>query len=298
MNPHLVLHRRGIDVVVPARFAIRPDQVFGDDKQRHAMHAGRRPLDPGQHQMHDVLGHPVVTPGDEDLIAGDSVVIAFRHRLGSDSGQIRAGLRLGQVHSSRPGTHNKLLKKRGLEIFIGVALKGLDGALAEHGTQRKAEIRRGPKFHGRKANRLGQTHAPELGICRQRGPASVNKLLVERGEALCFRNLTVDDHRRLLLAGVVQGRKNAFGKPRRLVEDGIHQLGGGVGKARQRADGLETRQGSQSKLHIFQRGVIIAHSKNLTCSLLQIHGLRSAAASQRKRHHFLQILGHRIQRGH
>ena len=69
--------------------------------------------------MHDVLGHVVFAIGDVDFGAKDFVA-AIRQSLsaGAHEGQIRARLRLGEVHRASPLAGDQILKVGGLQ-FIG-----------------------------------------------------------------------------------------------------------------------------------------------------------------------------------
>ncbi len=73
LDAELVLDRRAPDVVALARRAVGIHHEFRHDEQRDALDALRRLGRARQHQMDDVLGHVVLTIGDEDLLAEDLV---------------------------------------------------------------------------------------------------------------------------------------------------------------------------------------------------------------------------------
>jgi hypothetical protein len=91
-----------MDIVARAQRAVRVDQELGYDEQRDALDAFRRVRGAGQHQMDGVLGHVVITPGDEDLLTENPVMIAVGHGAGPHRRQVGAGLRFGQVHGAGP----------------------------------------------------------------------------------------------------------------------------------------------------------------------------------------------------
>jgi hypothetical protein len=102
----LVLDGDAADIVALPRGSVRLQQELRDDEERNALHAFRRVRRPGENEVHDVLGHVVLAPGDENLGALDAVMIAFAHRPRSHRGQVGAGLRLGEIHGART-THRK-----------------------------------------------------------------------------------------------------------------------------------------------------------------------------------------------
>jgi hypothetical protein len=58
--------------------------------------------------VHNVLGHVVLAVGDEDLLTGDEVMVAAPDRTALELSEIRAGLRLGEVHGPGPFARNHL----------------------------------------------------------------------------------------------------------------------------------------------------------------------------------------------
>ena len=78
----------------------------------------------------------VVAIGDEDLLAGDPVMLAparvmGRHRAGAQGAEIGAGLRLGQVHRPGPFAGDELAEIEPLLLFRAVRLQQLDRAEIE-----------------------------------------------------------------------------------------------------------------------------------------------------------------------
>ena len=109
MHAQLVLERDAAQVVAPARAAVRVGQELGHDEQRDARGAGGRAVEPGQHEMDDVLGQIVLAVGDEDLGAEDAVAVAVAHRPGAQGTDVRARLRLGQAHGAGPAAADQRL---------------------------------------------------------------------------------------------------------------------------------------------------------------------------------------------
>ena len=104
VDPHLVLDVREAHVVRAGRACRRGSVVMlRHDEERQPLRPGRRAVDAGEHEVHDVLGEVVIAGRDEDLRAADRVAavgVARRRRLGA--ADVAAGLRLGQAHRARP----------------------------------------------------------------------------------------------------------------------------------------------------------------------------------------------------
>ena len=84
---------------------------FGTMNMRDALRARRRAFDAREHEVDDVGGEIVLAPGDENLLAGDGVgAIGLRHGLGRERAEIRAGLRLGQIHRAGPFAGDQLFQ--------------------------------------------------------------------------------------------------------------------------------------------------------------------------------------------
>ena len=102
VDAELVLDRQALHAVARSEGAVVVHESLRDDEARDAARPGRGVGNTGQHEMDDVLGEVVLAVGDEDLLAADAPrPVAGRHRSGPDGAEVRAGVRLRQVH--RPG---------------------------------------------------------------------------------------------------------------------------------------------------------------------------------------------------
>ena len=102
MDAQLVLDRQAFHVVAHTGTAIHIEQKLRHDEQRNALHALGRIGQARQHQMHDVLCHIVLAPGNENLGAADFVMVAVRLRTRSYRRKIRTGLRFSEIHGTAP----------------------------------------------------------------------------------------------------------------------------------------------------------------------------------------------------
>ena len=134
MNAELVLDGQAVDVVALAERAVGARQELRHDEQRNAFHAAGRAVDARQHEMHDVRREVVLAVGDEDLLAEQPVVIALGHCAHPHLREIRARLRLGEIHRAGPLAADQL-RQIGL-LLPGRAdlLQRLDRAVREHWT--------------------------------------------------------------------------------------------------------------------------------------------------------------------
>ena len=140
-DPHFVFDADAVHVVARAQRTICVDQKFGHDKQADALDAFGRASHPCQHQMDDVLGHVVLTPGDVDLGA-KHFVAAVRLRLGTGSHcrKVRAGLRLGQVHGAGPLATDQFFQVNGFELVRAGSQQRLNGAVSQQRAQGKTHV--------------------------------------------------------------------------------------------------------------------------------------------------------------
>ena len=104
-DAHLVLNAHTMNIVASTEAAVCIDHELGHDKQADALHAFRRALHSGQHQVHDVVSHVVLTIGDVNFGA-KHFEAAVRQGLsaGAHQSQIGTCLRLRQIHGARPLT--------------------------------------------------------------------------------------------------------------------------------------------------------------------------------------------------
>ena len=130
-----VFDRNRPDIVTFTRFAVVADEELGHEEQRDAAHAFGRIRQPRQHQVQDIAGNVVIAPADVNLLSGEPVGIAVRHRARRHGRQIRTCLRLGQVHRARPLAADEFFEIDRLNLGRGVRVQCLDGARGKHRKQ-------------------------------------------------------------------------------------------------------------------------------------------------------------------
>ena len=98
---HLVEQARQGHLVALTQAAIVIYQKLGHDKQRNALDAFGCPLDARQHQVHDVLVDLVITAGDKNLVAGNSVTAIFHgYRRSGEIREPRTRTGFGHRHGA------------------------------------------------------------------------------------------------------------------------------------------------------------------------------------------------------
>ena len=103
LDAQLVFDADAVHIVARTERTIGANHEFGYDKQADALDAFGRAGHAGQHQMDDVLGHVVFTPGDVDFGTKNFVrTVRLRLGAGAHSGKVAASLWLGQVHRASP----------------------------------------------------------------------------------------------------------------------------------------------------------------------------------------------------
>ena len=103
MDAQLVFDGHAVHVVALARRTVSIEQELRHNEQGDALHPLRCVRQTSQHQVDDVVGHVVLTVGDEDLLTENLVgAIALRHCTSTHRRQVGAGLRLGEVHGAGP----------------------------------------------------------------------------------------------------------------------------------------------------------------------------------------------------
>ena len=155
VDAELVLDRHAVHVVARAERAVGVDQELGHDEQRDALHAFRRVRRAREHQMDDVLGVVVLAVGDEDLLAEELVgAVALRHGARAHGREVRARLRLGQVHRAGPRARRPSFGRYVVLQRVGASqLDRLDRALREQRAQVEREVRRVPHLLDRRSAR-------------------------------------------------------------------------------------------------------------------------------------------------
>ncbi len=123
--------------------------------------------------MHDVVGEIVLAVGDVDLGAHDGVAaLTQRLRPTTELGQIRAGLRLGEVHGGGPLARDQLAEVARFQILRAVLVEGLDAAGREQRAEAEAQVGGVPHLVAGGAEQQRQALAAMIRIGAEAIPAA------------------------------------------------------------------------------------------------------------------------------
>ena len=205
VDAELVLDRGAEEIVAAAKRAVFVDEEFRHEEERDAARARRRVGQACEDQMHDVVGKIVLAIGDENLLAEDAIG-AVRRALGAGAqrAEIRARLRLGEVHRAGPLARNQLCQIGPLEFVRGVFVERFDRAHGERRAERERERGRVPHLKRGDGKHRGQALPAEFLRTRQRIPAAVRPATVKLLPARWGRDRGVLQHSAMLVACLVE----------------------------------------------------------------------------------------------
>src|SRR6185436_18693662 len=110
------------------------DEKLGHDEKRRSPDSRGRALDAGQNEMNDIVGQIVLARRNENFRSRDLVIaISLANRLRAQQSQVRAAMRLGEVHGAGPAALDQLRKVGRLLLGRAMVHKGRNGALSETG---------------------------------------------------------------------------------------------------------------------------------------------------------------------
>ena len=270
VDAELVFEGDGAHIVALPGRAVRRGQEFGNEEKRDAVDARRSAFDPRENEVDDVLGHGVIAPGDEDLLAEDAVMAGFGNRPGADRAEVRTRLGFGEIHRASPSAADHGFEIARLQSAVAVQLERLDGALAEHGANRKTQIGASPHFRQREIDRGRQAHAAEAGVRRAGIPAALGELAVGLRETRRLAHLAIDEFRRLGLPRGIQRREHVFGELGGFFENRGHEFRARLLERRIAANRADPRELAQHEAHFPQRRPI-AHALSPLTRLVEAH---------------------------
>ena len=228
---------------------------LGARKRESPRDPARRVRQARQHQVDDVLGHVVVAPGDEDLLAGEPIA-AGPVRLGArgQGAQVRAGLGLGEVHGPGPFAGDQLGQIERLLPGRAVAGQSLDGRQGEHGAEAEGHVGGLDHLEDGDLQGLGQALAAVTRVGRQPVPAAVRELAIGLREARGRAHLAVLEPGPGQVARPVEGRQDLRRQGPRRFEHGAHR--GRVGGRKDRRQPAEIRRRVEGEDQIPNRRLI------------------------------------------
>ena len=215
VDAELVLEAAAADVVAGA-----VGQHFRHQEQRDSARPLRCVGQSRQNEVDDVVGEIVLAVADEDLLAGDTIAaVPARLRPGADGAEIRARLRLGQIHRRRPLAGDELAQIPLLEVFAPVRGDRFHAAEGQERGHAKSEARAVPHLEAAGIEQLRQTLSAVFGRTGQRVPTGGGPGLVGLLEARCRGDDAVAQLRAMAIAGPVDRRQHLPAEPRRFLQN-------------------------------------------------------------------------------
>ena len=204
--PHLVERARAVHVVGHQLAAL--EALLRDREERDALDAEGRAIDPGEREVHDVLGQVLIAARDEDLVAPDQVVpVGRRGRARLHVREAAAGLGLGEGHRARPLAAVHARHHLGLERSLPNASMRCAAPAVEAQVADGAEVRGHPVQRAKGGDRVGQLLPADSVRARRGGQALLDELRVERLHRRVHLDAVADPVRRRLVDRLV-GRKS------------------------------------------------------------------------------------------
>ncbi len=173
VDAHLLLDLADRDAVARAKRAVLVHEELRHDKQRDTFDPVRTTRNFCQHQVNDVVRHVVIASRDENLLAGNLIgTVALRFGLGAHQAQIRAAMRLGQVHGAGPFAGHHLGQVFGL---LRVGAMGMDrgvGAVGQALIHGEGLVRRREHLSDGRSDQIGHTLTAIFGVAIQTRPTA------------------------------------------------------------------------------------------------------------------------------
>jgi len=203
------------------------------DAQRNALDPGHGAIDARQHQVYDVRRQVVLAVSNKYLLPADPIVFAFGGGMGSDRSQVRAGLRLGQVHGSSPLAADQLRQQQRLQRQRCLELERVGRAARQQRTQHERDIGAGPDLFDRGSQHLRRALAAKFRRRRQLCPAAVHVLPVGVAERLRHLHHAVAITGADAIAESIDRSEHVLREARRLLDHRRRQIAGELAIARQ-----------------------------------------------------------------
>ena len=259
VDAELVLQRRASDVIPAPERAVGVDQKLGHEEQRNAARPFGGIRQAGEHEMHDVLSHVVIAPGDENLLTMDSVPVSVRDGPGADCRQVRTGLGFGEVHRAGPLAADQAGQIDRLQCVRCVGLDRLHGARGEHGAQGKRHVGGIPHLRGGGCHDSGQPLTAVFGVSAERAPAVIDEAAIGGGEALGCHHAGPVERGAPLVARAVQRRQHFAGNLPRLLQHRLQKVRRHLLETGQRDYAAHIGKFVDHELHVAYRRLIFRH---------------------------------------
>src|SRR5262249_42391111 len=159
--------------------------------------------------MDDVIGEVVFAVTDEGLLSRDPITaVAARLGAGADAAEIRARMRLGQIHRRSPLPGDELFQISLLEVFAAVRGECFYAAEGQEWSDAEGEAGAVPHLGAAGIEQQRQALSAIFSRTGKRVPAAVNPGLVSLLEARGRGDHAVAQLRAVAIAGPVDRRQH------------------------------------------------------------------------------------------
>ncbi len=191
-----------------------------------------------------------------DLVAA----VGLLDRLGAQQAEIRAALRLGQVHGAGPFARHHLRHEHLLLFRLAVHHQRCGGAHGQAAIHRKRHVGRALEFGDDLAQRHRQPLPAIFRRRRQPEPAAFGHLLegfletLRGGDAAVVVAGTAFE-----IAATIERLQHLFAQLGRLADDGFAHVGGGIGKTGQVVVAIDLEHVVEQEGDVFHGGFVGRH---------------------------------------
>ena len=202
------------------------------------------------------------SPAEMKILVPDDLVAAvgLLDGLGAQQAEIGAALRLGQVHGAGPFAGHHLRHEHLLLLGLAVHHQRRGGAHGQAAIHRKRHVGRALEFVDRLAQRHRQALPAIFRRRRQAEPAALGDLLegfleaLRRGHAAVVMAVAAFE-----IADPVERLQHFFGEFRRLAQDRLPHIGGGIAKAGKIVVAIDLKHVVEQELDVFHGGFVDRH---------------------------------------
>ena len=183
--------------------------------------------------------------------------------FGAHCGQIRASLRLRQVHGATPFTGDKSRQVKSLLFVAAINTQGCDHTFGQHGAQTERHIGRLAHLINGDGQHARHTLATKIHIGGQTHPPGCQHLLINAVQHRRSEDRRAIEPGSLRVCGLV-GRSDHFAKKARgFSQDSVHHIRGGIFKTRQFRDLIHRQNVIEQKGHVGCGCSVNCHCLNL-----------------------------------
>ena len=259
LDAELVLNAGAAQIVAAREAPLGVGEELRREEERDSLRALRRVGEPREHEMHDVLGQIVLAIGDEDLLPEEAVgAVRPRLGLGADEGEVRARLRLGQIHGRRPFAGDDFGQEGLFELLARRPFERLHRALAQQRTNSESRVGALPDFRAGGVEEARKTEPAICGVRLQPVPAAPDPIRIGLFPAGRGRDRLAVEFRPEPVSVAIAGGEPLLGEFRGLVQGRLEKPVAEIGEKPARLEGRAARRETRGEENVVE-GRAIGH---------------------------------------